>query len=180
MRQTAHLAIAGPRGHAHASHARSVRATQLAASASGVLAAGKRALRAKSAPKANRAAESDGPGWTLIGLIVGAALAVLIGAFLVIGYVRSGGSAAASCHEIGQKGLAHAVVCPSGLSKDDLASAGQNACDEPLGTPCMAYIWMAGVDAPTRLPVTQTQSGAVWAVWSNWDGVLRNCRREAC
>jgi hypothetical protein len=183
MRQPTRLAMAGHTAPTHAIHASSVRsvgARQLATGASGVLAAGKRVLRPKGKPASRREAVEEGPSWKLIGLLVGAALVALIGAFLAIAYVRSGGSAAAACRQIGQKGLAHAVVCPAGLSKDDLATAGQNACDEPLGTPCMAYIWMAGVQAPTRLPVTAAQSAAVWAVWSNWDGVLRNCRKEAC
>jgi hypothetical protein len=175
--------MAGNPAHSHALHATPARpaaARQLAAGASGVLAAGKRALRAKGKPSSRRATEEEGPSWTLIGFIVGASLAVLIAAFLTIGYMRSGGSAAAACRQIGQTGLAHAVICPAGLSKNDLAAAGRNACDEPLGTPCLAYIWMAGVNAPAHLPITNAQSRAVWAVWSNWDGVLKNCHREAC
>jgi hypothetical protein len=183
MRQPARFVVAGPTAHTHALHAAPARpagAGQLAAGASGVLSAGKRALRAKGKPSSHHAAEEDGPSWKVIGLILGASLAVLVAAFLAIAYMRSGGSAAAACRQIGQTGLAHAVTCPAGLSKSDLAAAGRNACDEPLGTPCMAYIWMAGVNAPERLPVTNAQSHAVWAVWSNWDGVLRNCHSEAC
>jgi len=182
MRQPARFVMAGNTAHSNALHASPVRpvgAKQLAR-ASGVLAAGKRALRARTKPRPRHEVEEEGPSWTLIGLIVGATLAVLVAAFLVIAYARSGGSAAAACRQIGQTGLAHAVICPAGLSKNDLAAAGQNACDEPLGTPCMAYIWMAGVNAPARLPITNAQSRAVWAVWSNWDGVLRNCHREGC
>jgi hypothetical protein len=175
--------MAGNSAHSHALHASPARPAgtrQLAAGASGVLVAGKRALRAKGKTSSRHAAEEEGPSWKLIGLIVGASLAILVAVILVVAYARSGGSAAAACRQIGQTGLAHAVICPAGLSKNDLATAGQNACDEPLGTPCMAYIWMAGVNAPERLPITNTQSHAVWAVWSNWDGVLRNCHREAC
>ena len=183
MRQPARFVMAGnsaPTHTVHSSSARPAGARQLAAGASGVLAVGKRALRAKSKLRSHHAAKEEGPSWKLIGLLVAASLAALVGAFLVIAYARSGGSAAAACRQIGQTGLAHAVVCPTGLSKEDLAAAGENACDEPLGTPCMAYIWMAGVEAPERLPVSRAQSAAVWAIWSNWDGVLRNCRRESC
>jgi len=183
MRQPARLVMAGHTAHTQPVHSSPVRpagAKQLAAGASGVLAAGKRALRAKSKPRSRQEAKEEGPSWKLIGLLVAASIIAVVAAFLVIAYVRSGGSAAASCRQIGQTGLAHAVVCPAGLSEEDLATAGGNACDEPLGTPCMAYIWTAGVNAPERLPISQAQSAAVWAVWSNWDGVLRNCRRQAC
>jgi hypothetical protein len=164
----------------HSSPVRPAGARQLAAGASGVLAAGKRVLRPKGKAAVRRETTEEGLSWKLIGIIVAAAVAVLVAVFLVIAYARSGGSAAAACRQIGQTGLAHAVVCPAGLSKEDLAAAGENACDEPLGTPCMAYIWMAGVEAPQRLPVSKAQSVSVWAVWSNWDGMLRNCRRQAC
>lgn len=183
MRQPARFVMAGnsgPTRTVHSSPARPTGARQLAAGASGVLAVGKRALRARSKPAAPRKTTEEGPSWKLIGFIVAAAIAVLVAAFLVIAYVRSGSMAAAACHQIGQTGLVHAVVCPAGLMGDDLASAGENACDEPLGTPCMTYIWTAGPEAPQRLPMSKAQSAAVWAVWSNWDGVLRDCRRQAC
>lgn len=183
MRQPARLVMAGNAASNHAlrtSPARPVGAKQLVAGASGVVAAGKRVLRAKGKAPVRREATEEGPSWTLIGIVAGAVVAILVAGFLVIAYARSGGTAAAACHQIGQTGLVHAVVCPAGMSGDALASAGENACDEPLGTPCMTYIWMAGREAPARLPMSKAQSAAVWAVWSNWDGVLRNCRREAC
>jgi hypothetical protein len=183
MRQPARFVMAGNAASTHAAHSSPVRPAgtrQLGAGASGVLAAGKRALRAKSKPAAARKTTEEGPGWKLIGFIVAAAVAALVAMFLVIAYARSGSTAAAACRQVGQTGLVHAVVCPAGLSQDDLASAGANACDEPLGTPCMTYIWMAGLEAPERLPMSKAQSAAIWAVWSNWDGVLRNCRRDAC
>ena len=183
MRQPARFVMAGNAASSHAfrsSPARAVGAKQLVAGAGGVVAAGKRVLRAKGKAAVRREPTEEGPSWTLIGIVAGAVIAALVAAFLVIAYARSGGTAAAACHQIGQTGLVHAVVCPAGLRGDDLASAGENACDEPLGTPCMAYIWIAGPEAPARLPMSKAQSAAVWAVWSNWDGVLRNCRREAC
>ncbi len=183
MRQPARFVMASNPASSPAlrsSLARPAGAKQLVAGAGGVVAAGKRALRAKGKPDVRRETTEEGPSWTLIGIVAGAVVAALVAAFLVIAYARSGGTAAAACHQIGQTGLVHAVVCPTGLSGDDLASAGENACDEPLGTPCMAYIWMGGPEAPARLPMSRAQSSAVWAVWSNWDGVLRNCRRQAC
>jgi len=175
--------MAGNTDHTQAVHSSPDRrsgASKLPAGGSGVLGAGKLALRGKRGTTPHRETKEEGPSWKLIGLLVAGSIIAIAAAFLVIAYVKSGGSAAASCRQIGRTGLAHAVVCPAGLSSEDLATAGSNACDEPLGTPCMAYIWTAGVNAPERLPISKAQSAAVSAVWSNWDGVLRNCRREAC
>ncbi|MFZ5790627.1 MAG: hypothetical protein ACOY3L_08020 [Pseudomonadota bacterium] len=112
------------------------------------------------------------------------ALAAVVAAtavgYLAFSYMHSGSSAAAACREIGRNGLVHAVVCPAGLSADDLEAAGRHACNEPVGTPCMTYIWNEGPQAPGSLPMSDTQAAAVTVVWSNWDGQLRYCQAGRC
>jgi hypothetical protein len=137
--------------------------------------------RSRATPSPARAggAKAAATKWK-IGLAAAAAVAAAGIGVLVLSFTHNGSSAAAGCREIGRNGLVHAVVCPAGLRADDLAVAGREACDEPVGTPCMTYIWNEGPQAPRSLPMSDAQAAAVFVVWSNWDGQLRNCQAGRC
>lgn len=136
---------------------------------------------ARRTPSPARAGDTEAmPGKWKAGLVLAAVIVAAGIGYLTLSYMRGGSSAAAACREIGRTGLVHAVVCPAGLLADDLEVAGREACDKPIGTPCMAYIWSDGPQAPRSLPMTDAQAAAVSVVWSNWEGELSTCHAGRC
>lgn len=73
-----------------------------------------------------------------------------------------------TCEERGTNGMVTLVLCPPGLSVEELQQAGAAACgDRKL---CGAWIWTNPADVPTEVPETHdkltpeqiTSSSGVW------------------